>query len=564
MFKWNKMALRRKYFLTLSSTFLLFAIMTITLMYQVNENRKWSQELDSLSKNINVIDTLSKEFSTLYIAVTHYAGDPLPAHDTSFNASMSALDSLLNESVKTLQPQDLATIEAEQGRISELYIKRLKVSVEKKDNIAKRRQLNSVYQSYANIEQTLHIIRTEKSTERESILQRMNDSQHRTLIILCASFVLAVAISTLLLIMTNRQIRHQLELVAGTAHSISKGDLNAADLPISTKDEIGQVSTAMNHMKYQLVEMIQMIKTSAHEISNDSQALQDYSVQTVEGSKAVSVSLRGSLHNAKAQQQSSDGIVAFMERFSDNLQHIVGQVEHLSKKAIHAESYVGASSLSMNVAVSKMTELQNLLVEAEQERTLLQGRTNEIVRVSLLVKQIAKQTHLLALNAEIEAARSGEAGKGFAVVAEEVRKLANEVSNAAHHIHKLSGNITAQGGTMAKSFKAGLKTSEESATAIQNTAQQMTIITQYISDTRAQFEEMSMQIQTVENDKESTKSLIHQLNDAITQNTEHIEETTMFLSENLSTIELLSTRIHGVHEQAAAMRQSTTKFEMQS
>lgn len=564
MFIWNKMDLRKKYFLSLSITLLLFAIMTITLTFQVNENRKWSQELDSLSKSINDIDMLSKEFSTLYIAIIHYAGDPLAKHDASYGASMSTLESLLKKSGDVVQQRDSEAIEVELNRIHELYIKRLKVSVAKKDNIAKRRQLNSVYQSYDNIEKNLNKIRAGASTEREQILQSMNESQRRTLIVLCVSFLLAVAISTILMVITNRQIRQQLELVAQTAESISKGNLNVVDLPIHTNDEIGQVSTAMNHMKHQLVEMLQIIKSSAHEISNDSHVLQNYSVQSLEGSKIVSVSLKESLQNAKAQQYSSDGIVAFMERFSDNLQQMVGQVEQLSVKGLQAEQYVEDSSVSMTVAVSKMTGLQQLLIEAEQERILLQKRTDEIVRVSLSVKQIAKQTHLLALNAEIEAARSGEAGKGFAVVAEEVRKLAEEVSNAAHNIHNLSDDITVQGATMANTFNSGLITSEESATAIQNAAQQMTIIIQYIGDTLGQFKAMSRQIQTVEKEKESTKTLIHQLNDAIFQNTEHIEETTLFLNDNLSTIELLSARIHDVSDQAMTMRQSTTKFEMSS
>ncbi|MFF3100888.1 methyl-accepting chemotaxis protein [Viridibacillus arvi] len=564
MFIWNKMDLRKKYFLSLSITLLLFAIMTITLTFQVNENRKWSQELDSLSKSINDIDMLSKEFSTLYIAIIHYAGDPLAKHDASYGASMSTLESLLKKSGDVVQQRDSEAIEVELNRIHELYIKRLKVSVAKKDNIAKRRQLNSVYQSYDNIVKNLNTIRAGASTEREQILQSMNESQRRTLIVLCVSFLLAVAISTILMVITNRQIRQQLELVAQTAESISKGNLNVVDLPIHTNDEIGQVSTAMNHMKHQLVEMLQIIKSSAHEISNDSHVLQNYSVQSLEGSKIVSVSLKESLQNAKAQQYSSDGIVAFMERFSDNLQQMVGQVEQLSVKGLQAEQYVEDSSVSMTEAVSKMTGLQQLLIEAEQERILLQKRTDEIVRVSLSVKQIAKQTHLLALNAEIEAARSGEAGKGFAVVAEEVRKLAEEVSNAAHNIHNLSDDITVQGATMANTFNSGLITSEESATAIQNAAQQMTIIIQYIGDTLGQFKAMSRQIQTVEKEKESTKTLIHQLNDAIFQNTEHIEETTLFLNDNLSTIELLSARIHDVSDQAMTMRQSTTKFEMSS
>lgn len=536
--------------------------MSIILIFQINNNKRWSDELNNLSENIKNIDSLSKNFSALYIAVIHYSGDPLPKFDSAFTQSEKTLDKQIEGANQYLSKQDIEFIKNEQQRIDQLFTVRLKQSVAEKDNIAKRRQLNSVYESYEKIVDKLSAIQEQKSKERTIILAKMKISQQQTLYVLIGSFLLAMTISLLLLLRTNNQIRNQLEHVAKTTKAISKGHLEVQDLPIITNDEIGQVSKGMNHMKHQLTEMIHMIKQSADTISRDSAILQQYSNSTVEGTGNVSELLAKCLVNGKEQQKLSDNIIQFMEHFSQDLQLMVREIQKLSDAGNDAEQFVMASNQSMHESVEQMKILKSLLEESETERKLLQERTDEIVRVSILVKKISKQTHLLALNAEIEAARSGEAGKGFAVVAEEVRKLAEEVSNAANTIHALSGQITTQGESMEKAFQAGLDTSVKGGEAVEKTAQQLEIITSYIKQTQQQFTQMEEQITGLESEKTNTMTFIENLNHTITNSTAHIEQTNQLLLENKTTITRLSNLVDDVHDQTIGMYTSTEKFSL--
>ncbi|MGG0657724.1 methyl-accepting chemotaxis protein [Rummeliibacillus pycnus] len=562
MFKWNKMSLRKKYLLTLCSSFILFAIMSVMLIFQVNNNKRWSEELNSLSEHIKDIDKVSKDFSALYISIIHYTGDPLPQYEEDYNKTEDMLNKELKNANSYLSVDDQELVLKEQKRIEQLFTVRLKKSVAVKDNIAKRRQLNSVYDSYGKIIDKLTLVQENKSQERTVILSKMKESQQQTIYLLCGSFLLAMTISLLLLLRTNHQIRNQLERVASTTRAISKGHLEVQDLPIVTNDEIGQVSKGMNHMKHQLTEMIQMIKQSADTISQDSAVLQQYSYNTVEGTNDVSKLLEKCLKNAKEQQALSDKIVQFMDHFSQNLQFMIQEIHELSSKGNDAEKLIYESNQSMHEAVDQMDILKTLLLESEEERKLLQERTDEIVRVSLLVKQISKQTHLLAINAEIEAARSGEAGKGFAVVAEEVRELADEVSNAANTIHTLSDQITTQGKSMENAFNAGLDTSVNSGEAVKKIATEMEAITAYIQDTKQQFTDMENQITELEEEKTKTIEFIEHLNHTITSSTAHIEHTNEILLENNSTVKKLSHLVDDVHEQTKGMYTTTEKFSL--
>lgn len=556
------MSIRNKYLITLGSSFILFALMSIVLIFQVNNNKRWSDELNNLSTHIKEVDTLSKNFSTLYIAIIHYTGDPLPKFEESFQQNEVTINKQIKRESYSLSQKDKEFINKELQRIDQLFTVRLKQSVAKKDNIAKRRQLNSVYDSYEKIINKLTIVQEQKSQERTVILAKMKNSQQQTIYVLIGSFLLAMMISMLLLLRTNRQIRNQLEHVAKTTKAISQGHLEVHDLPIVTNDEIGQVSKGMNHMKHQLTDMIHMIKKSADTISRDIGVLQRFSNSTVEGTGNVSELLAKCLVNAKEQQKLSDNIIRFMNHFSKDLQLMVYQIQKLSDEGIDAKRFTMESNQSMHESVEQMEMLKSLLQESENERKLLQERTDEIVRVALMVKQISKQTHLLALNAEIEAARSGEAGKGFAVVAVEVRKLAEEVSNAANTIHTLSNQITTQGTSMENAFRAGLDTSVKSLVSVKNTAQKLKTVTSYIKATQQQFTEMKEQITGLESEKLNTMAFIENLNHTITSSTAHIEHTNEILLENKSTISKLSNLVDDVHEQTKGMYNTTEKFSL--
>jgi hypothetical protein len=158
--------------------------------------------------------------------------------------------------------------------------------------------------------------------------------------------------------------------------------------------------------------------------------------------------LRKELEDLAAKQQLSGGLFRNMTHFGDSFlelqRSLAGLANTMKEEKQHAASAAGASDSGREVIHEIASNLHSVAEKTQQTARsveTLNERAGQIGGIVQLIKEIADQTNLLALNAAIEAARAGEQGRGFAVVADEVRKLAERTSTATSEISSLVASI---------------------------------------------------------------------------------------------------------------------------
>jgi methyl-accepting chemotaxis protein len=292
--------------------------------------------------------------------------------------------------------------------------------------------------------------------------------------------------------------------------ALASGNLTN-QIKVAGRDEIGKLQHSMATTQQRLREMITHISDTTTQLST---AADEVSVVTAQTSA-----------NIQQQQIETDQITTAMTQMNSTVREVASNIDNTSSSASEANREAENGREMVKQAVDGVHKLGEQIEHNAKVITEVEKNSGNINSVLEVIKSVAEQTNLLALNAAIEAARAGEQGRGFAVVADEVRTLAGRTQESTTDINQMIENLQAN----AKQAVHSMETSRQQAKCVVEQAENADIALNAISKSVAQIDQMSSQIATAAEEQstvteEMSRNIDH-INNMATQNATGSQQT---------------------------------------
>ncbi len=390
-----------------------------------------------------------------------------------------------------------------------------------------------------------------------SIYTELDQVSSETLILIISIVVIAVILSIIIAKLITKPIKKMVKV----SQRIAIGDLTE-EIKIPSKDETGELTSALKDMQEHLRHLIGEIKSTVDDVTSASNNLSISSEENAKISEELSVIVENvadgaekqniHIHNTNDSISLLMGVVEDVKSSSEKMSHLSNDI---SQKANIGKDVLNKTVNQMDVITSTTSDTNKVIVELNE----MSQKIGDILEV---ISGISKQTNLLALNAAIEAASAGERGKGFTVVAEEVRKLAEHSQVATQEVSELINAMQNKTEVVVDSMEHTNEEVISGQSVIKETGDIFNQILESINDTISQIDEVSSGMNEIEKKGDEANNSIKYITDMVESFTSNAEEMNASAEEQAATSEENSATAQALGKMAERLRELVQAFKL--
>lgn len=382
-------------------------------------------------------------------------------------------------------------------------------------------------------------------------------------------YVLHLIISTICLVYITstfsyvfiKSIKKSIGQIEYAISSITENNLNV-NFAIVTSDEIGNMGRNLHKMKDNLRELIKHIAYMAENLGTSSEQMAASSQQSNSMADNMSEIIDNFSKSFLEESQFIEQTTQTINEMAVSIQQVAKNIETTNKVGKGAEESSKNGKNAVERAIQKMADVQNVMKQSVEATEILKNNSDEIGNIVEVITNIAEQTNLLALNASIEAARAGESGKGFTVVAEEVRKLAEQSSNAAAQITQLIEEVQKGTNIAVNLMKEGSLAVEEGSYTVVETGNTFDEIHKSIDAIACDIDEVSLSIQQMSTNSEQIVEVMDNITEMSGERISDTQQISSASQEQVSAIEEITSTSENLAQIAGELKKQIGQFKI--
>ncbi|HYO57332.1 methyl-accepting chemotaxis protein [Archangium sp.] len=283
-------------------------------------------------------------------------------------------------------------------------------------------------------------------------------SSQRSMVVLGLGTLLGFLIVGLGSYLVSRSITAPLDKLVMGAEQIGRGNF-AHRIEVNNQDETGELARAFNAMAERRQQAEAQLAKQAEEREHTLRTVAEFVNQLASTTTEILASTTEQVAGAQEQGSAVTETVSTVEEIAQMSEEAAGRARAVRESARHSEEVGRSGRRAVEEAIASMATVREQAESTASRIVALAEQAQAIGDIITTVNDISEQTHMLALNASIEASRAGEHGRGFAVVAAEVKALADQSKKATSQVRQILGQIQ-------KATQGAVMTTEEGTKSV--------------------------------------------------------------------------------------------------